>query len=36
MSSKESKYRFIKFLSELLVEEKAYTVDAIEDEEVVK
>lgn len=36
MSSKENKHRFIKFLIELLVVEKSYAVDTIEDEEVIK
>ena len=36
MSSKENKQRFIKIISVLQVEEKAYVVDALKDKEVGK
>lgn len=36
MSYNEDKHRFIKILNGLPVEEKDYTIDALEDEEVVK
>lgn len=36
MTSKENKHKFIKLLSELLVEEKSYVVYALEDEVVMK
>jgi len=36
MRFKENKHRFIKLLRGLLVEEKFYIADALEDEEVVK
>lgn len=36
MGSKENKYRFIKILNGLLVEEKAYVINVFKYKEVVK